>query len=151
MKTYSVVAKITEICVRNYSEQTFKHCLRVANYVIDNPCLQSDDEKEFAFIIALCHDLLEDTNVTVEEITSIIGYDEDFINFIMDSLTKKKDETYIDYIKRLKLNMHINKSYCYSYIPYVVKLADMKDHLTQTETLTDKLKEKYWEALPYLL
>ncbi|MDF2885564.1 MAG: hypothetical protein K0R54_6138, partial [Clostridiaceae bacterium] len=29
--------------------------------------------------------------------------------------------------------------------------ADMKDHLAQTETLTDKLKEKYLKALPYLL
>ena len=34
---------------------------------------------------------------------------------------------------------------------YWVKIADMKDHLAQTDTLTDKLKEKYIEALPYLL
>lgn len=34
---------------------------------------------------------------------------------------------------------------------YWVKLADMKDHLAQTDTLTDKLKDKYLTALPYLL
>ena len=34
---------------------------------------------------------------------------------------------------------------------YWVKIADMRDHLEQTDTLTDKLKEKYLAALPYLL
>lgn len=34
---------------------------------------------------------------------------------------------------------------------YYVKLMDVKDHLMQRETLTDKLKNKYTEALSYLL
>ena len=34
---------------------------------------------------------------------------------------------------------------------YWVKIADIKDHLEQTKTLTEELKNKYLEALPYLL
>ena len=52
------------------------------------------------------------------------------------------------------------------YIPYIqhiracagdwpeawwVKLADIKDHLAQTDTLTERLRDKYVGALPYLL
>ena len=52
---------------------------------------------------------------------------------------------YIEYIKRIKKWADTRQE------AYWVKLADMKDHLAQTETLTDKLKEKYLAALPYLL
>lgn len=60
-------------------------------------------------------------------------------------LTKDKDCTYEEYIK------HIKEEYPYYPKAYWVKLADMKDHFCQTETLTDKLKEKYLTAIPYLL
>ena len=53
--------------------------------------------------------------------------------------------TYEEYIQDIK-NAYKN----YPEV-YWVKLADMKDHLTQTGTLTDELKEKYLKALPYLL
>jgi hypothetical protein len=62
---------------------------------------------------------------------------------VLGALTRQKSESYLDYIKRLKKNT--------SPYPYIIKLADMKDHLNQTDTLTEKLKEKYWNALPELL
>ncbi len=143
MKHYKLITKITELCASNYKPKTFNHCLRVANYVVDNVCLESDEEKETAFVLAMCHDLLEDTDVSIEDISEITGYDESFVSNVLGALTKEKSETYIEYIKRLKTNKSV--------YPYIIKLADMKDHLSQTETLTNKLKEKYWEALPYLL
>lgn len=135
--------KIIKLCKDNYNKETFEHCVRVAGYAIHNVCLQLDKDMEMTFVFAMCHDLLEDTDVTVKDIVEITGYDTDFVENVLGALTKKKDETYIEYIKRLKSNENM--------YPYIVKLADMKDHLSQTETLTDKLKEKYWEALPYLL
>lgn len=143
MKHYNLITKVTELCANNYEPKTFNHCLRVANYVVDNVCLESDEEKETAFVLAMCHDLLEDTNISVKDISEITGYAECFVDNVLGALTKEKGETYIEYIKRLKKNKSV--------YPYLIKLADMKDHLSQTETLTDKLKEKYWEALPYLL
>ena len=143
MKHYNLITKIIELCVNNYDTKTFNHCLRVANYVVDNVCLENDEEKETAFILAMCHDLLEDTTVTTEDIHTITGYAKSFLDNVLGALTKQKNEKYIDYIKRLKTNK--------STYPYIIKLADMKDHLNQTETLTEKLRDKYWEALPYLL
>lgn len=143
MKHYKLITKIIELCASNYDLKTFNHCLRVANYAVDNVCLESDEEKETAFVLAMCHDLLEDTDVSVKDISEATGYAEGFVDNVLGALTKEKGEAYIEYIKRLKANK--------SAYPYIIKLADMKDHLIQTETLTDKLKEKYWEALPYLL
>ena len=52
---------------------------------------------------------------------------------------------YIKYIKKIRDYSDTKPE------AYWVKMADMKDHLSQTDTLTDKLKEKYLTALPYLL
>ena len=84
------------------------------------------------------HDLKEDTD------WSGGGLSKHF-NDCLDWLTKPKDMDYIEYIKRIKKWADTRQE------AYWVKLADMKDHLAQTETLTDKLKEKYLAALPYLL
>ena len=50
-------------------------------------------------------------------------------------------ETYEEYIAKIPKGS----------IAYWVKLADMKDHLTLTDTLTEKLKEKYLRGLAILL
>lgn len=137
------IRQVIELCMNNYKEKTFLHCQRVANYAMQNVCLASEEERETAYIIAMCHDLLEDTDVNVDKISEASGYPRMFLENVLGALTKKPEETYVDYIKRLKANKSI--------YPYIIKLADMKDHLTQKETLSDRLKEKYWNALPYLL
>lgn len=142
INNYKCFINTISLCEKYYKKDTFQHCLRVASYAIGNVCL-TDEEQVIAFQIAMCHDLLEDTEVTIEEICEATGYSEGFVKNVLGALTKEKTETYINYIQRLKN--------CNSKYPYIVKLADMKDHLMQIETLTDKLKDKYWEALPYLL
>ena len=139
----SYAANIINLCITNYNEETFSHCARVTKYALENVCLRSNVEREIASIIAMCHDLLEDTSVSVEDINKAIGCNCPLVINTLKALTKEKHEPYVEYIKRIKSNDYI--------YPYVVKLADMKDHLTQRETLTDRLKEKYWNALPYLL
>ncbi len=139
---FKQIAATLSLCAKYYKPDTFQHCLRVASYAVSNVCL-TDGQREVVFQVAMCHDLLEDTDVTIEEICEATGSSKDFIENVLGALTKEKSETYVDYIKRVKK--------CNSTYPYIVKLADMKDHLMQKETLTDKLKEKYWEALPYLL
>lgn len=141
-KHYEVIADTISLCVKYYTPKTFQHCLRVANYATKNVYL-TEEEIQTAFLIGLCHDLLEDTQVSIEEIVEATELNEGFIKNVLGALTKNKEENYIAYIERLKSN---NSLY-----PYIVKLADMKDHLMEKDTLTDKLKDKYWEALPYLL
>ena len=144
MKHYNKISAVLRLCASAYKLETYMHCLRVAEYAANNVMVKDDSEDmETAYILGLCHDLLEDTEVTIEHIAQATGYSKGFLENVLGALTKRSDESYIDYIKRVKANS--------SPYTYVIKLADMKDHLTQTETLTDKLKEKYWNALPYLL
>lgn len=138
------VKSTISLCSKYYTDKTFKHCVRVAKYAYENPMVvDSDIVRNAIYLIALCHDLLEDTDVTIEEIKDATCLDEKLVVDTMNLLTKRDNETYVEYIKKLRNS----KNPC----AYIVKIADMKDHLQQTETLTDILKEKYWEALPYLL
>lgn len=122
-----------------YKPDTYNHVLRVAGYVSENPmipCEKMDD----CIALAIMHDLKEDTEWDDEYIP---GYEHlwDCLNL----LTKPNNIDYIDYLKLIHNCSHGSPE------AYWVKMADMKDHLMQTETLTDKLKEKYLNALPYLL
>lgn len=138
--TIKNIADIIKLCSENYDEKTMKHALRVAEYALDN-ILASSLLKDEVYVTALCHDLIEDTNISFGNIDNIL--ENTNITNALYLLTKPDDVNYINYIKKIKESN--NK------LAYCVKLADMKDHLAQKETLTDKLKEKYLNALPYLL
>ena len=140
--TTKEIAKIIKLCYDNYDEKTMAHVLRVADYAFTSP-LTLQVFIENLYVVAICHDLLEDTNVTLEDIKNIIGDKNTKVLDALYLLTKPKDMDYIEYIKKIKQSNNL--------LAYCVKLADMKDHLTQSETLTEKLKEKYWNAIPYLL
>ena len=132
-----------DYCRAKYSDKAFQHCEMVAFYAVTNPCVREQVDKDIIFKMAMCHDLLEDTDATISEICSVTGLKKSFVEDILGLLTKEQHEDYQDYIKRLR-----GASNPYAYI---VKLADMKDHLLRTETLTDKLRAKYWSAIPELL
>ena len=122
------------------------HSMRVVNYALeDYNCYQynilGQNAKENIFIVALLHDVVEDTDCTFDELEK-----EEFSRsciYALKHLTKSEDEAYLDYIKRLKESGNA--------LAILVKRADMKDHLSLEDTLTDKLKNKYLPALKYLL
>ena len=121
-----------------YSEKGYDHAIRVAGYVAENPMV-TEDKMDTSIALAIMHDLLEDTDYKCDGRLTV------HIIYSLKLLTRDKKETYEDYISRIKANV--------SKFPesYWVKLADMKDHLSQKETLTDKLRDKYLSALPELL
>lgn len=98
----------------------------------------------------MCHDLIEDTDCLYDEIEALV-YDIEIDNWddaenIIDPiriLTKDRGISYENYIISIKESESV--------VAYIIKLADMKDHLLRKETLTDRLKEKYWNAIPHLL
>lgn len=142
MTTTEQISNALKLCNENYDGKTLQHAIRVANLATQNVLACKCDRTD-VFIFGLLHDIIEDTNVTYEEISKKCDISIVYVEALLSVLTKQKDETYIEYIQRLKASDEA--------IPYIIKLADMKDHLQQKETLTDKLKDKYWEALPYLL
>lgn len=126
-----------EMAEKYYTKENFEHALRVAGYIKENQMIQKE-KLEFCEALAVMHDLVEDTEF----------YPTEFEGYMKESLlllTRFPETSYIDYCSNIKKNAG---KYPES---YWVKLADMKDHLSQTETLTESLKKRYLQALPYLL
>lgn len=143
MNLYEYALKIAK---EYYEQKIYEHALRVAGFVAQNDLID-EDKKDFCIVLAIMHDLCEDTEYKYQK------YFDEYYKKSVDQRFKKalaiitKDDKvdYLDYIKNIK-----NHAKDYPEV-YWVKIADMRDHLEQTDTLTDKLKEKYLAALPYLL
>ena len=133
----STIGYALRMAKKYYKPETYNHALRVAQYVAENPMIPYEKMDE-CIALAIMHDLKEDTE------WSGGGLDKHFLE-CLNLITKPKEMNYIDYVKKIHDYSDTKPE------AYWVKMADMKDHLAQTETLTDKLKEKYLAALPYLL
>ena len=112
-------------------------------YVFHPFHLAEQMETEEECIVALLHDVVEDTDVTIEYLTT--KFSKNIIQAIK-LLTHDDSIPYMDYIKKLKSNPLAKK----------VKFADLEHNsdTTRLETLTDKdIKrwEKYREAKEFLL
>ena len=88
-------------------------------------------------IAGLLHDVVEDSDATLKDIEEEFGR---YIRNCVEILTHQKEEmSYPDYID-LIMSSPLPEA-------MAVKHADMRDHLKQKETLTPKLKEKYFEVI----
>lgn len=105
----------------------FEHCKAVASRVKD------DDLK----IIALLHDVKEDTPYSFEYLKSKGVPDK--ILFVLEILTHRQQESYKDYIDRIKKNPIATK----------VKIADILSNLADDPT--ERQIKKYARALLNLL
>lgn len=93
---------------------------------------QNNDEK----IVGFCHDLLEDTEATIEDLQAL-GCTKEQIKAV-ELLTKKKGVDYLDYIGKIKQNP----------LARAVKINDINCNLADDPT--DKQKEKYGKVLEIL-
>lgn len=152
------VQPMLDFCKEKYDAETFEHAKRVAKYAVHSPLVEYAVQEVYnlnvLYCIALAHDLIEDTDATMTEIihkipcpvnsTDVIGakHAENIISDTLYYLTRGT-ETYIQYCKRIREYGGL-AAYC-------IKLADMKDHLTQKDTLTESLKERYITGLAVML
>ena len=79
-----------------YDEKTYYHAMRVAAYVA-NDNLIPDNKVDDCIILAIMHDLLEDTEFDIS--TFSMDYN---LKDCLQLLTKDKESTYEDYIKHIK-------------------------------------------------
>lgn len=114
-----------ETLLYKYDKETMDHALDVAKLC------QTKTEKQ----VALGHDLLEDTDVSFEEILTIA---EKQVADAIYILTRKSTETYIEYIYRIAESKNG--------LAIKVKIADIEDHLSKKETLKKSLKKRYLKA-----
>ena len=129
-----------ELAKQHHEGQTDKagkpyieHPLRVMNQV------ESEEEK----IVAVLHDIVEDTDISLDDLRSE-GFSEEVVSAV-ECLTKQDGENYDSYIERISFNPLAVK----------IKLADLEDNrdLTRLPEVTDKdleRVEKYDKALEKL-
>ena len=95
-------------------------------------------------VVALLHDVVEDSKVTLDGLRNSAGFSDEIVCAI-DALTRKKDEAYDKFIDRVAKN-HIAKQ---------VKIKDLKDNMDVTRLLNltkNDLNrmEKYKRAYTFL-
>ena len=103
---------------------------------------QMDDES--STVVALLHDIVEDTNTTFEELEQM-GFTEEELT-ALHLLTHEEGVDYFDYIKKIATNPLATK----------VKLADLEHNMdpTRIKEMTEadiQRREKYKKAYFYLL
>lgn len=118
-------------------EDYYKHPVSVANRL-------GRPDDEILYSIALCHDLIEDTEITYEILKK------DFGKEIADGVlivSKPENMPYEDYIHTIKRSG--NKR------AIAVKIADLEDNLDSIDNISDnekreRLKKRYQKALEVL-
>lgn len=129
-----------KLCFEAHKEQKDKsgmpyvfHPFHLAEQMID----------EATIVVALLHDVVEDTDTTFEDLEKQ-GFGEEIIS-ALKLLTHNDDTPYMDYVAEIKSNK----------IATAVKLADLRHNsdLTRLDVVDEKAlkrKEKYEKAIKFL-
>ena len=105
----------------------------------------TETEKYEVYNIGLLHDILEDTDTTVDELKTL-DYISDTVIDAVVTLTRTKEETYNEYIERVGNHR----------LATVVKLHDLKDNMditryTDFKDISLSLLERYHKAYNFLV
>ncbi len=116
LETDNLIYKSLEIVTRVFGDKEDKGGFP---YVIHLLKVYSGVSEEIEKICALLHDVVEDTNITYDDLRNI-GYPSDVID-ILTILTKLKGEDYRDYIDRIINSENIHAMN--------IKLADLRHNM----------------------
>lgn len=120
--------RIFNYLVNRYPKDIKAHAVRVADM-----CIKHGFDY---MMVGLLHDIIEDTDTSLDELPEDIRVD-------ISTLTRRSNETYFEYINRIK-NYGSNRA-------ITVKLYDIKDHLQQKDTLSKSLENRYLKARDILM
>lgn len=132
--------KALKLCFEAHKEQVDKSGMP---YVFHPFHLAEQMKDEATTVVALLHDVVEDTATTFEDLEKQ-GFSDEIIN-ALKLLTHEKNVLYMDYIGEIKKNKIATK----------VKLADLRHNsdLTRLSVVDEKAlkrKEKYEKAIKLL-
>ncbi len=132
--------KALKLCFEAHKDQVDKSGLP---YVFHPFHLAEQMTDEVTTVVALLHDVAEDTSYTLEDIASM-GFGKD-VTDALKLLTHDDDTPYMDYVAKIKENP----------IAKAVKLADLKHNsdITRLDTVDEKAlarREKYVKATELL-
>ena len=129
-----------KLCFEAHKEQLDKSGMP---YVFHPFHLAEQMTTEETTIVALLHDLVEDTDYTIEDLINM-GFDR-VITDAISLITHADDVDYMDYVRMIKENP----------VAKTVKLADLKHNsdLTRLDVINEKAlqrREKYLKAIALL-
>ena len=132
--------KALRLCFDAHKEQTDKSGIP---YVLHPFHLAEQMTDEVTTVVALLHDVVEDTDYTLEDLQKE-GFSQEVIDAVA-LLTHNPNVLYMDYVKRIKQNP----------IAKAVKLADLNHNsdLTRVDVVDEKVlqrREKYQKAIKIL-
>lgn len=120
----------------------------ISKIVSDFELMEADEEVigfyRKARIVALLHDILEDTDTTVSDLIED-GFDDEIVKAVVAITRKDEEKDYFDFILRASQND----------LAKVVKIYDLEDNmdikrLTKLEEKDLKRLKKYWYCWRYL-
>ena len=102
-------------------------------YILHPLRVMAQMQTEAEQIVAVLHDVVEDSDVTVDDLRKM-GYREEIVTAI-DHLSRRDDESYEQFIQRIKPNP----------LAVRVKLGDLRDNmdLRRNATLDEKALERF--------
>ena len=132
--------KAMQLCFNAHKEQVDKSGMP---YIFHPLILAEQMNTEDATIVALLHDVVEDTNITLDDLCNM-----GFSSAVLDAIslmTHERGVPYMDYISAIKKNP----------IARQVKIADLRHNstLARLDTISQKDLDrvnKYKKALDYL-
>ncbi len=136
----SETKKAMKLCFEAHKDQVDKSGMP---YVFHPFHLAEQMQDETTTVVALLHDVIEDTDYTLQDLTDM-GFQKE-ITDALALLTHDKDVPYMDYVATVKGNA----------VAKAVKLADLQHNsdLSRLDVITDKAlarKEKYMQAIALL-
>ena len=132
--------KALQLCFKAHKDQTDKSGMP---YVFHPFHLAEQMKDEATTVVALLHDVVEDTEITIDDLQKM-GFSQEVLEAIA-LMTHNDEVPYMEYVARIKTNP----------IARAVKLADLKHNsdMTRLESITPYDKErakKYKRAIRLL-
>lgn len=148
---YDLVTKMFKDKVDKGGHPYIGHLTRVYSNIEHEKNQKCEDDKstlslfyEKACVVALLHDIVEDTDITLDDLKEM-KFDSEIVDAV-DAITRREDETkYFDFIERVKKND----------IARIVKIYDLEDNMDITRLnmfgdYEQKRLKKYWYCWKYL-
>ena len=140
----NLIEKSLDLVLRLFADKTDKEGIP---YIVHLMKVYSGVSSENEKVVALLHDVVEDTKVTFDDLRKL-GYSDDII-IPLTYLTKKKGEYYPDYIERIISSKDIHV--------YNVKLSDLKHNIDSKRIKNpsiddyDRITKRYMPAYEKLM
>lgn len=120
------------------------HLKTVAELALVIAMEHKDVNVEYVKHAAILHDIFEDTDATEDEVRNLMGVNDEIIE-IVNLLTRRMDDTYMQYIEKISTNK----------TAMVIKVADLYHNMqiTRYDVLNDNvfsLLKRYHKAYKFL-